>query len=166
MRMADHQLALAVEGFPMAIRPMQAASAEAPFSSGEYLFEVKWDGLRCLMFVDGDGRVRLHDRALTDITERLPELTRAGRQVTPGSVLDGELVATDEQGRPDCQALRRRLLGGPELADTVPLAYLAFDALYLGAKPQARQPLHRRRTRLQRSVTPGGHLFVPYHIDG
>src|SRR2546430_14475326 len=149
MRMADHQLALAVEGFPMAIRPMQAASAEAPFSSGEYLFEVKWDGLRCLMFVDGDGRVRLHDRALTDITERLPELTPAGRQGTPGSVLDGELVATDEQGRPDCQALRRRVQAGPGQAESVPLAYLAFDALYLNGRPLARQPLHPRPARLQ-----------------
>jgi DNA ligase D-like protein (predicted ligase) len=165
MRVAD-QLALAVEGFPTAIRPMQAASAEAPFSSQEYFFEVKWDGLRGLLFVDWDGRIRLHDRALTDITGRFPELAAIGRQVTPGSVLDGELVATDEQGRPDCQALRRRLQGGPELADTVPLAFLAFDALHLGGRPLARQPLHKRRARLQRAVTPGGHLFVPYHIEG
>jgi DNA ligase D-like protein (predicted ligase) len=166
MRVADHQLDLAVDGFPTAIRPMQAASAEAPFSSGEYLFEVKWDGLRCLLFVDSDGRVRLQDRALTDITLRLPELATIGRQVTPGSILDGELVVTDEQGRPDLPALRRRLTGGPELADPVPLAFLAFDALYLSGRPLVRQQLHKRRGRLQRAVTPGGHLFVPYHIDG
>src|SRR2546430_11997912 len=163
--MAD-QLAIELDGFPTAIRPMQAASAEAPFSSDEYVFEVKWDGLRSLLFVDWEGHVHLQDRGLNDITAQLPELHGIGRQVAPGSVLDGELVATDEQGRPDCHALRGRLQGGPELADTVPLAYLAFDLLYLGARPQARQPLHRRRTRLQRSVTPGGHLFVPYHIDG
>lgn len=164
--MADHQLALEVGGFPTAIRPMQAVMAEAPFSSDEYLFEVKWDGLRCLLFVGWDGRVRLHDRALTDITHLLPELADVGRQVTPGAVLDGELVATDDQGRPDCQALRRRLQAGADLADAVPLAYLAFDALYLGGRPLIRQPLHKRRARLQRAVTPGGHLFVPYHIEG
>jgi len=166
MRMADHQMALTVDGFPTAIRPMQAVSADAPFSSSEYLFEVKWDGLRCLLFVDWEGRVHLQDRGLNDITAQLPELHGIGRQVTPGSVLDGELVATDEQGRPDCVALRRRLVGGADLADSVPLAYLAFDALHLAGRPQARQPLHRRRARLQRAVTPGGHLFVPYHIDG
>src|SRR5690348_15684967 len=127
--MAD-QLAIELDGFPTAIRPMQAVSAEAPFSSEEYLFEVKWDGLRCLLFVDGDGRVHLQDRGLNDITERLPELHQIGKQVARGSVLDGELVATDEQGRPDLHALRDRLLGGAELVDTVPLAYLAFDALY------------------------------------
>jgi DNA ligase D-like protein (predicted ligase) len=166
MRVADHQLALTVDGFPTAIRPMQAVSAEAPFSSAEYLFEVKWDGLRCLLFVDSNSRVRLQDRALTDITARLPELAGIGRQVTPGAILDGELVATDEEGRPDCPALRRRLQGGVELAPTTPLAYLAFDLLYLNGRPLTRQPLHRRRARLLRAVTPGGHLFVPYHIDG
>jgi bifunctional non-homologous end joining protein LigD len=163
--MAD-QLAIELDGFPTAIRPMQAVSAEAPFSSDEYLFEVKWDGLRCLLFVGGDGRIHLQDRALNDITAQLPELHEIGRQVAPGSVLDGELVATDEQGRPDCHALRDRLLGGAELQDSVPLAYLAFDVLHLGGRAQTRQPLHRRRARLQREVTPGGHLFVPYHIEG
>jgi bifunctional non-homologous end joining protein LigD len=165
MAMAD-QLAIEMDGFPTAIRPMQAVSAEAPFSSPEYLFEVKWDGLRCLLFVDGDGQVHLQDRGLKDITADLPELHRIGRQVASGAVLDGELVATDDQGRPDIHALRRRLEGGADLADTVPLAYLAFDLLHLNGRPQARQPLHRRRTRLQRAVTSGGHLFVPYHIEG
>jgi bifunctional non-homologous end joining protein LigD len=163
--MAD-QLAIELDGSPTAIRPMQAVSAEAPFSSDEYFFEVKWDGLRCLLFVGWDAQVHLQDRALRDITAQLPELHGIGRQVPPGSVLDGELVATDEQGRPDGHILRQRLQGGPELADTAPLAYLAFDALHVSGRPQARQPLHRRRARLQRAVTPGGHLFVPYHIDG
>jgi DNA ligase D-like protein (predicted ligase) len=163
--MAD-QLAIELDGFPTAIRPMQAVSAEAPFSSDEYVFEVKWDGLRCLLFVDWQGGVHLQDRALNDLTGILPELAGIGRQVSRGAVLDGELVVTDIQGRPDCQALRRRLQGGGELANTVPLAYLAFDALYLNGRPLVRQPLHRRRARLQRAVTSGGHFFVPYHIDG
>src|SRR5262249_61828449 len=77
--MAD-QLAIELDGFPTAIRPMQAVSAEAPFSSDEYLFEVKWDGLRCLLFVDWDGRVRLQDRGLSDITGLLPELHDLTRQ--------------------------------------------------------------------------------------
>jgi DNA ligase D-like protein (predicted ligase) len=163
--MAD-QLAIELDASPTEIRPMQAVSGEAPFSSDEYLFEVKWDGLRCLLFVGWDRQVHVHDRALNDVTALLPELHDVGRQVEPGSVVDGELVATDVQGRPDCMALRRRLLGGAELVDSVPLAYLAFDALHLGGRPQARQPLHRRRARLQRAINPGGHLFVPYHIVG
>ena len=110
---------------------MQAASAEAPFSSPDYLFEVKWDGLRCILFRDIDGRVRLQDRGLNDITADLPEVAAAARRVPPGSVIDGELVATDNEGRPDYPRLRERLAGGAALKDKIPTAYLAFDALYL-----------------------------------
>jgi bifunctional non-homologous end joining protein LigD len=159
------QLAIELDGFPSAVRPMQAASAEAPFSSEEYLFEVKWDGLRSLLFVEPDGGFRLQDRALGDITSRVPELAGIGRQVTPGTVLDGELVATDSEGRPDYQALRRRLAGEGSSPSSPPLAFLAFDALYVGGRSLLRQPLIRRKARLQRAVTGGGHLFVPHHIE-
>ncbi|MDR0360903.1 MAG: hypothetical protein LBJ87_15760 [bacterium] len=142
---------------------MQAVATEEPFSSDEYLFEVKWDGLRCLLFVDPERQVRIQDRALHDLTDELPELRTADRQVRAGSVLDGELVATDDEGRPDPARLRRRLAGGLEPED-VPVAFLAFDALYLGGRPVLRQQLHRRKARLRKAVTPGGHLFVPDHI--
>jgi DNA ligase D-like protein (predicted ligase) len=144
---------------------MQAVAAEAPFSSPEYLFEVKWDGLRCVLFVDGDGAVRVHDRGLNDLTQALPELAGLGRQVAPGTVLDGELVATDAEGRPDYLRLRHRLAGGPGLADSVPLAYLAFDALYVEGRSLVRQPLTRRKQRLRRAVQTGGRLYVPDHIE-
>ena len=162
--MAD-QLAIELDGFPTAIRPMQAVSTEAPFRSDEYLFEVKWDGLRCLLFLGWDGRVHLQDRGLNDITPLVPELHDLGRQVPLGAVLDGELVVTDELGRPDYPALRRRLQAGAADANTAALAFLAFDALHLKGRSLMRQPLHRRRARLERAVTPGGHLFVPYHIE-
>ncbi len=149
-------------GFPNAVRPMQAVSAEAPFSADDYVFEVKWDGLRALVFVAPDGSVHVHDRGLNDITDRLPELKRIAGQVPAGTVLDGELVATDPDGRPDYQTLRERLAAqpGPE----TPLAYLAFDLLYLEGKPLLRQPLLRRKTRLRKVVESGGVLFVPDYI--
>ncbi len=159
------QLAIDLEAFPAALRPMQAVSAEAPFSSEDYLFEVKWDGLRALLFVDHEGRVRVQDRGLRDLTHLLPEIAALGRQVTPETVLDGELVATDSEGRPDYPALRARLAAGASMADTRPLAFLAFDVLYAAARPLARQPLIKRRARLRRCVTGGGHIFVPDHIE-
>ena len=159
------QLQIDLENFPGEIRPMQAASAEAPFSSPDYLFEVKWDGLRCILFRDVDGRVRLQDRGLNDITADLPEVVAAAKRVPPGSVIDGELVATDNEGRPDYPRLRERLTGGAELKDKIPTAYLAFDALYLEEKPLMRQPISRRRARLSKTVEAGGHIFVPDHIE-
>jgi DNA ligase D-like protein (predicted ligase) len=162
---APDQLQIDLESFPDEVRPMQAASAEAPFSSPEYVFEVKWDGLRCLLFRDPHGRVHLHDRGLHDLTELVPEVTAAAARVPAGSVIDGEIVATDEDGRPDYPRLRQRLAGGAAMREQIPVAYLAFDALYLEEKPLLRQPVVRRRARLQKVVEPGGHIFVPDHID-
>ena len=163
--MDSNQLQIELESFPSELRPMQAASAEAPFSSPEYLFEVKWDGLRCMLFRDPAGRVHLQDRGLKDLTADLPEVTSAANRVPNGSVIDGELVATDPDGRPDYTRLRERLAGGAARKDAIPVAYLAFDALYLEEKPLLRQPLARRRARLRKAVEAGGHLFVPDHIE-
>ncbi len=159
------QLQIELENFPDEMRPMQAASAEAPFSSPDYVFEVKWDGLRCILFKDLAGNVRLQDRGLHDITADLPEVVAAAKRVPPGSVIDGELVATDRDGRPDYPRLRERLAGGASLLEKIPTAYLAFDALYLEDKPLLRQPVSRRRARLSKAVEAGGHIFVPDHIE-
>ena len=97
---------------------MQAASAEAPFSSVDYIFEVKWDGLRCLLFRDPHGKVHIHDRGFNDLTAVVPEVTAAASRVPPGSVIDGEVVATDRDGRPDYHRLRQRLAGGDSTEDT------------------------------------------------
>ncbi|TMC02538.1 MAG: hypothetical protein E6J30_11395 [Chloroflexi bacterium] len=159
------QLHMELEGFPSEVRPMQAASAEAPFSSVDYVFEVKWDGLRCLLFRDPHGHVHIHDRGFNDLTAIVPEVTAAASRVPPGSVIDGEVVATDRDGRPDYHRLRQRLAGGAALREQIPVAYLAFDALYLEEKPLLKQPVTRRRARLQKSVEAGGHIFVPDHIE-
>jgi bifunctional non-homologous end joining protein LigD len=89
----------------------------------------------------------------------------AARRIPPGSVIDGELVATDVDGRPDYPRLRERLAGGAALQEKIPTAYLAFDALYLEEKPLLRQPVIRRRARLSKAVEAGGHIFVPDHIE-
>src|ERR1700738_1227472 len=153
----QHELHIKLENSPDELRRMQAASAEAPFSSPDYLFEVKWDGLRCILFKDRGGQVRLQDRSLHDITVDLPEVVAAAKRVPPGSVIDGELVATDMDGRPDYPRLRERLAGGASLLEKIPTAYLAFDALYMEDKPLFRQPVLRRRSRLSKAVEGGGH---------
>ncbi len=163
--MSADGLLLEVSGFPTAIRPMRPVRAEAPFSSDDYLFEVKWEGIRCLCLVDPAGQVHLHDRSLRNLTPLLPELADLQERVPAGSILDGELVATDTEGRLNRGVLRRRLAAGPAGAGLVPLAYVAFDLLYLRGRPLFRTPLHRRRARLRSSVSLGGHLSVPYHIE-
>src|SRR4030081_1208454 len=125
------QLQIELESFPSELRPMQAASAEAPFSSPDYLFEVKWDGLRCLVFRDSDGRVRLQDRGLNDLTADVPGVIAAAKRVPLGSVIDGELVATDNDGRPDYPRLRQRLTAGASLKGKIPTAHFVFQLPFL-----------------------------------
>src|SRR5207245_1493250 len=83
-------------------------------------------------------------------------VVKAAKRVPPGSVIDGELVATDTDGRPNYPRLRQRLAAGARMQDEIPTAYLAFDALYLEGRPQLRQPVIRRRARLAKAVEAGG----------
>jgi ATP-dependent DNA ligase len=130
---------------------MLAQRAAAPFDSEDYLFEVKWDGVRCLVHAEG-GQVRLQSRQLTDLTGQFPEL--AGVAGLPeGTVLDGELVLLDN-GLPIRgevlsrlsvrDAFRTRLLG-----DRCPTTYIAFDLLYLAGQSWMRKPLVERRRQLE-----------------
>jgi ATP-dependent DNA ligase len=86
---------------------MLAASAEAPFDSEQQVFEIKWDGIRCLAFIEA-GRIRLQSRHLTEITRQFPEL--ACLNLLPsGTVLDGELVVFQD-GRPSLRQVQQRAL--------------------------------------------------------
>src|SRR5262249_51544366 len=77
-----------------------------PFDSLEYCFEIKYDGVRALAAVDERGW-RLWGRERADYTARYPELDEL-RRLPGGTLVDGELVAFDEGGRPDLRRLLRR----------------------------------------------------------
>lgn len=160
--MISDQLSLELAGFPTAIRPMRASVAEAPFSSPEYLFEVRWDGLRGILARDTKGVVRLQGRNLEDLGHLFPDVLLAGERLTPGTAVDGVMVVTDTEGRPNPAQLRQWLDGGPGDGTG---AFLAFDLLFSAGRPLLRQPLLRRRARLRRDVASGGPLVVPDHVE-
>src|SRR3972149_6631879 len=93
---------------PRSIEPMLAALGGQPFDSPSHIFEVKWDGVRAVAFIEG-GEVRIQDRYLRDVTALYPELQALGHQTEAGSVLDGEIVVLDGTGRPELARLRERL---------------------------------------------------------
>jgi bifunctional non-homologous end joining protein LigD len=136
---------------PPFIRPMLASPAPGPFDSKDYLFEQKWDGVRCLVFV-GDGRVRLQSRGLTNITAAFPELIDFN-ELQSGTVLDGELVII-KNTRPSLLAVQERLQlqrsdRGQRLSQVAPAIYVAFDILFLEFRPLMDQPLIQRRIALE-----------------
>src|SRR6266581_3538775 len=105
------------------IRPMLAKTGD-PFDSNDYVFEVKWDGLRVLVFKNSD---------LRDVTLVFPELQQLKNSGQANSmILDGEAVVLGKKGTPDFGRLQNRFgVDDPKRADalskTIPVTYVAFD---------------------------------------
>jgi len=130
--------------------PMLATPA-APFDAEDYLFELKWDGVRALAEV-AEGRWRLWGRTGSDYTERYPELAVLGR-LPAGTVVDGELVVL-QGGRADFPALlqrHQRQVAGPldTVGQRLPIRYVVFDLLFDQGGSLLKEPLHERRARLR-----------------
>ncbi len=121
---------------PSVIQPMLATLVDAPFSDADWLFETKWDGIRALCFIN-QGKARLVSRNQNELTAQYPELTNIadsidGRRV----ILDGEIVALDDQGVSRFQLLQSRMGRKNKseierLAAKTRLVYYVFDLLYL-----------------------------------
>jgi len=132
----------------------------------EWAVEMKWDGVRALAYIQ-DGDVRLMSRNAKDITAGYPELRlMAGATGHRPAVLDGEIVAFDEAGRPSFGALQPRMhrrdpLGVAELARSVPVTFMAFDILHLGDGSTVGSPYTERRELLEDVLTPGFRWQVP-----
>lgn len=139
------------EEMPSGLRPMLATLGKLPRDEEAYGFEVKWDGVRSLVYVSG-GRVHIEARSGRDVTERYPELRDLGRAMgaTP-AILDGEILAFDATGRPSFERMQRRMHVESEsairrLRKDVPVTYAIFDLLWLdGHSTMALTYMERRR---------------------
>lgn len=138
---------------PRKIEPMAAATAPEAFESPEWWFEIKWDGIRALAYVE-NGRVRLVSRNGRDLTAQYPELAAFAPARKGRYVIDGEIVALDEQGRSSFQRLQQRM-NLSAAADVkraqrlVPVYFYAFDMPYDNGFDIMRMPLSARKERLQ-----------------
>ena len=93
---------------PTEIYPMLATSVSEPFDGAEWLFEIKWDGYRAVAFIE-NGKVRLVSRNQNELTGRYPELKDLAKSIkAKTAILDGEVVALDEQGRPSFSLMQQR----------------------------------------------------------
>lgn len=152
------------------IPPMLASRAEGPFDSEEHLFEIKWDGTRCLLFY-GNGRLRLQNRRLLDITYRYPELKEGAAKALGARevILDGELVVL-KGGRPHFPSLQEREhvldpLKAHLLSQALPATYIAFDLLYLDGRPLMELPLEERKRGLEEVVRESERLILSRHVE-
>ena len=160
------------EPMPATIQPMLAKLAPVPADDQAYGYEVKWDGVRAVAFVRG-GRVRLQSRRLLDTTKQYPELAKLGETLGAHEVvLDGEIIAFDDQGTPRFERLQERMnlvrdVDIRRKAREVPIAYMIFDLLYLDGRSLMALPYRSRRELLDGLALEGPNWHTPpYHAGG
>ncbi|SER96648.1 bifunctional non-homologous end joining protein LigD [Pedococcus cremeus] len=136
---------------PDRVAPMMATLRDSlPPDDDQWGFEMKWDGVRAVVFVDG-GRPRAVSRNDIDITASYPELRAMAEAMgATQAVMDGELVALDESGRPSFERLQARMHVQGEarvrrLMGSVPVTFLVFDLLHLDGRSTLDLPYRRRR---------------------
>ncbi|BBX61239.1 ATP-dependent DNA ligase [Mycobacterium saskatchewanense] len=150
--------------------PTLATLTDKRFSDPKWIFERKFDGMRCLAFRDGD-RMRLLSRNRLSLNGTYPELVDAlGTQHTTRFVVDGEVVAFDGR-RTSFERLQGRLgITDPQVARASPVRvyYYLFDLLHVDGKSTVDVPLVWRKRLLRRSIEFGGPLrYTPHRIaDG
>ncbi|MFZ0293796.1 MAG: non-homologous end-joining DNA ligase [Candidatus Sulfotelmatobacter sp.] len=155
---------------PTEIHPMLATSIAEAFDGADWLFEIKWDGYRAVAFIE-NGKVRLVSRNQNELTQRYPELKDLPKFVKAKSaILDGEVVALDEQGRPSFSLMQQRTgfrpggRRGVSNAD-VPVLYYAFDLLYLDGYDWRKVPLEERKKKLASILVTGDSLRYSDHYQ-
>jgi bifunctional non-homologous end joining protein LigD len=164
-------LPIEAAALPPSLMPMIPGGASEPFDSTEHLFEVRWDGLRALAFVEGGG-YHLQDQSGRNITELFPELGELPRRVAGDQViLDGCVVISDAQGLPDFAALDRRMRAGSaaatgQAASRQPAAYVVFDILYIEARSVMSLTLLRRRKLLRQVLRAEGRICLSDAVSG
>ncbi|NYT23158.1 DNA ligase D [Alcaligenaceae bacterium] len=147
---------------PETLSPQLATRVSAPPATGDWIYELKYDGYRILTRMSG-GRARFHTRRGHDWTNLLPALARAFEsRPLPDGWYDGEIVVLDSRGRPDFQALQNAFereggqppstatgkRGGRGAAAREPVVYFLFDLPWLEDQDLRRLPLAERRARL------------------
>ena len=160
---AEIDLAGAVEApLPARIEPMLATLASKPFSDPDWLYEIKWDGYRVQAVVT-DRKVRLWTRNLNDAETYFPRLLSPPAWIEAReAIVDGEVVALDDAGRPDFGLLQERL--GDKAAKG--LIYQAFDLLYLDGRSLLGVALEDRKRLLQSVLRPHPRVRFAAHVEG
>ncbi len=139
------------------IEPMLARPASKPPDSQDYLYEVKWDGLRAMISLD-EGVIQIHGRNRMDMTKQFPELLMPEQAFRATSGLfDAEIVCLEADGRPNFRDVIHRMQQKTEGAITRakakhPVVCYVFDCLYLDGRAIVNEPLIRRREWLRDAI--------------
>lgn len=156
---------------PAAITPMAATLADRPPRGDDWIYEVKWDGVRAICFIEGE-RLRIVSRNGNRCDQQYPELSVAPHAVAAEqAILDGEIAVLDEKGVSRFELIQSRIANSDanavaHLARSKPAALFVFDLLYLDGYDLRQCELADRKRALDAIVTPGGVLRLSEHFTG
>ena len=150
--------------------PMLATSADRAFSREGWFFELKYDGIRAMVSVAGEG-VRITGRRGNDETVHYPEAQaiRAGIRARQ-AIVDGELVVLDADGRPSFERLQQRINVSREadarrLAVEHPVTFVAFDLVQLDGRDLMATELRIRKKTLRETIVDAPHILFAEHVE-
>ena len=154
---------------PMSLPLMLAETADEPFSSKDWIFELKYDGYRLVAGRSTEGTVKLRYRNGMDVTAFFPEIARALRALPYGVVLDGEVVVLDDQGHPSFPRLQqrgqiRKARDAERAAVDDPATLFVFDMPGFGEFDLRPLPLLERKALLARVLPKAGALRYSDHL--
>ncbi|HEY4967170.1 MAG TPA: DNA ligase D [Puia sp.] len=129
--------------FPSTLSPMLATLIDKPFDQAGWLYEIKWDGYRCLAFLH-DGKVELRSRNNKTFNEKFYPIYNALKAFSANAILDGEIVVVDESGKSNFGNLQN----WRSEADGA-LRFYVFDLLWLNGKSLLKLTLPERKQRLE-----------------
>ncbi len=152
---------------PRPPEPMLATLWKKPFSDPEWVFELKWDGMRVLAEIE-DGKCALWSRRGRPATAQYPELAALAERVAARqAILDGEIVVLDAEGRASFERLQSRMHAtkpAPALLAAAPIAYYVFDILYCDGFDLRAAPLLERKQFLRRILDPQPPVRYSDHV--
>ena len=152
---------------PAFVPPMLATLVAAPFDDPDWLFEVKWDGFRVEVIVDG-GSTQLRTRGEKDAAQWYfgPFLDPPSWIAAKDAIVDGEVIALDDRGEPDFALLQARIKGRATAAEPTPFVYEVFDLLHLDGRSLLDEPLEERRRLLSSVLRPDPRVRLSEHVEG
>lgn len=153
------------------IVPFEPRRTDLLPQGGEWIYQVKWDGVRMLAY-QSDGKIELYNRKLKERTYHYPELTKIPFMQADSFITDGEVIALGADGKPSFPEVMRRdglrrLERVYQTAKQVPIFYMVFDLLYLNGTYLVNEPLQVRSQLLHQHLLPNAHVqFVPSEKNG
>jgi bifunctional non-homologous end joining protein LigD len=146
---------------PRLCSPMLAESTKAPFDSQDWIFEIKLDGYRAITVFDSAGKAHLWSRNGLSLEAKFPAIANAVSKLKLRStILDGEVVAVDENGIPRFQLLQRF-----QKQPTAPTLYYVFDVLWCKGDDLTQKSVLERRRVLERALKPAAGIQLGSYVD-